>query len=89
MKTVLLVAGGLLCTCAWHASAQTTTANPTIAAQPDAMNSEGPDLSGSSMSGVHRVGDGKTRAEVYQDLVRSHQNGEAARLQEVFKGSGK
>ncbi|MGF6508235.1 hypothetical protein [Paraburkholderia sp. 32] len=89
MKTVLLVAGGLLCACAWHASAQNTSANPTTAAQPDAVNSEGPDPSGSSMSGGHSVGDGKTRAEVYQDLVRSQQNGEAARLQELFKGSGK
>jgi hypothetical protein len=89
MKTVLLVAGGLLCACAWHASAQSTAAQPTTAAQPDAMNSEGPDPSGSSLSGGRSVGDGKSRAEVYQDLVRSQQNGEAARLQELFKGSGK
>jgi hypothetical protein len=53
------------------------------------MNSEGPDPSGSSLSGGRSVGDGKSRAEVYQDLVRSQQNGEAARLQELFKGSGK
>jgi hypothetical protein len=87
MKTVLLVAGGLLCTCALHANAQATGANPTTGVQASADNSEGSDMSGNSMSGAPATLQGKTRAEVYQDLVRSQTNGEAARLQELFKGN--
>jgi hypothetical protein len=83
MKTVLLVAGGLLCTCAWHANAQATGANPTTGVQANADNSEGPDISGNSTSGAPAA---KTREEVYQDLVRSQKNGEAARLQELYRG---
>jgi hypothetical protein len=30
---------------------------------------------------------GKTREQVYRELVQSHGNGEAARMQELFKGS--
>lgn len=86
MKTVLLVAGGLLCTCAWHANAQTTSTNSTTGAQTSADSSEGPDMSGNSMSGAPVTLHGKTREEVYQDLVRSQNNGEAARLQELFRG---
>lgn len=87
MKAALIVAGSLLCACAWHANAQTTTTNPTTAVQPDALTSEGPDMSGNSMSGSRNVTNGKTRADVYQELVRSQQDGEAAQLQSVFKGS--
>jgi biotin carboxylase len=87
MKTVLLVAGGLLCTCALHANAQATGANPTTGVQTSADNSEGPDISGNSMSGAPATLHGKTREDVYQDLVRSQKNGEAVRLQELFKGS--
>jgi hypothetical protein len=87
MKTALLVAGGLLCTCAWHANAQDTTANPTTAAQDSAANSEGPDASAISMSGGPAILHGRTRDEVYQDLVRSKQDGEEARLQELYKGN--
>jgi hypothetical protein len=84
MKTVLLVAGGLLCACALHANAQATGANPTTGVQTSADNSEGSDISGNSMSATLN---GKTREQVYQDLVRSQKSGEAARLQELFKGS--
>ena len=87
MKTVLLVAGGLLCTCALHANAQATGANQTTGVQTSADNSEGSDMSGNSMSGAPATLQGKTRAEVYQDLVRSQTNGEAARLQALFKGN--
>lgn len=90
MKTALFVAGGLICVCASYAYAQNTTANPTTTAQsvaqPNAMTSEGPDPSGSSMSGGPGMTYGKTRAEVYQDLVRSQQNGEGAQLQALLKG---
>jgi hypothetical protein len=87
MRTALLVAGGLLCACAWHANAQSTSANPTTAAQPDAMSSEGPDPSGTSMSGGNGMTYGKTRAEVYQDLVHSQQDGEATRLRALYNGN--
>jgi hypothetical protein len=87
MKTVLLVAGGLLYTCAWHVNAQATSTNSTTEAQTSADNSEGPDASANSMSGAPARLHGKTREEVYQDLVRSQKNGEAARLQELLKGS--
>jgi hypothetical protein len=87
MRTSLFIAGGLICVCASHAYAQNSTTNPTTAAQPDAMSSEGPDPSGSSMSGARSMTYGKTRAEVYQFLVRSQQDGEAVRMQELFKGT--
>lgn len=87
MKSALLLAGGILCACAWHANAQDTTAIPTTTAQAGAVNSEGPDASASSMSGGPAALPGKTRAEVYQELVRSMQNGDAARLQEIYKGN--
>src|SRR6201999_3441283 len=87
MKTALLVAGGLLCMYAWHANAQDTTADPTTATQASAVNSEGPDASANSMSGGPAMFHAKTRADVYQDLVRSQQDGQAARLQELYKGN--
>jgi hypothetical protein len=86
MKTVLLAAGGLLCTCAWHANAQAISANSTTEVQGSADTSEGPGVSGISMSGAPAGLHGKSREEVYRDLVRSQNNGEAARLQELFKG---
>lgn len=87
MKTALLVAGGLLCACAWQANAQDTTANPTTAAQASVADSEGPDASTNSMSGGPAMFPGKTRSEVYQDLVRSQQDGEAARLRQLYRGN--
>lgn len=87
MKTVWFVAGGLLCACAWHANAQAPEANPPTQVQSSADTSEGPDASGNSMSGPPAAIQGKTREEVYQDLVRSQQNGEAARLRQLFSGS--
>jgi hypothetical protein len=87
MKTALLIAGALLCTFALHANAQDTTANPTTAVQAGAVNSEGPDASASSMSGGPAKYPGKTRDEVYQDLVRSQLDGQAARLRELYRGN--
>ena len=87
MKTALLVAGGLLCTCAWHANAQDTTATPTTAAQASALDSEGPNTSTNSMSGGPAMLHGKTRDEVYQDLVRSKQGPEAAQIQQLYRGN--
>jgi hypothetical protein len=94
MKTVLFISAGMLCTCAWHANAQapdaTQPTQPTQAqaqVQGNADTSEGPDLSGNSMSGPPAAIHGKTRDEVYQDLVRSQKNGEAERLRQLFSGS--
>jgi hypothetical protein len=87
MKTALLVAGGLLCACAWQANAQDTTANPTTTAQASAVDSEGPDASANSMSGGPAMFHGKTRNEVYQDLLHSQQDGQAARLQDLYRGN--
>ncbi|WP_109481808.1 hypothetical protein [Paraburkholderia sp. C35] len=88
MKTVLILCGGALCLSVWQVNAQeatTTSASP--AATPETViNSEGPGMSSNSMSGGAAMQHGKTRDEVYQDLVRSQQNGEADRIRELFKG---
>lgn len=88
MKTSLLVAGGLLCACAWHSNAQEPTANPTTAPQADTMglDSEGPDMTASSMSGGPASIRDKTRGEVYGDSAHSQQDEEAAWLRKVYKG---
>jgi hypothetical protein len=38
------------------------------------------------MSGGPAKAQGLTRADVYQQLIQSQKNGEAARLQDLFKG---
>jgi hypothetical protein len=90
MKTVLILCGGVLCLSTWQAYAQesNTTTSVSSAATPETViNSEGPGISSVSMSGGGAtMSHGKTRAQVYQDLVHSQQDGEAARLQELFKG---
>jgi hypothetical protein len=88
MKTVLILCGGALCLSALQAYAQETNTNATSTpTTPETViNSEGPGMSANSMSGGTAMSHGKSRAEVYQDLVRSQQNGEAKRLQELFKG---
>lgn len=88
MKTMLILCGGALCLSALQAYAQesTNTTTSTTATPETVINSEGPGTSATSMSGGAAMSHGKTRADVYQDLVRSQQNGEAARIQELFKG---
>ena len=88
MKNVLILCGGVLCLAAWQVNAQETpTTTAPSAAQPETViNSEGPGMSSTSMSGGAAMQHGKTRDEVYQDLVRSQQNGEADRLRDLFKG---
>ncbi|CAB3726449.1 hypothetical protein LMG24238_05353 [Paraburkholderia sediminicola] len=86
MKTALLLVSGMLCACSWQANAQDTTAQQPPTATEIMNSSQGPDMSTNSMSGGAATQQGKTRADVYQDLVRSQQNGEAARLQQLFKG---
>ncbi|MEM5382898.1 hypothetical protein VSR68_04730 [Paraburkholderia phymatum] len=88
MKTMLILCGGVLCLSALQAYAQesaTNTATSTSTTPETVVNSEGPGMSSTSMSGS-AISHGKTRAEVYQDLVRSQKNGEAARLNDLFKG---
>ena len=88
MKTVLILCGGALCLSAWQAQAQETTPTHVSATTPDTViDSEGPGMSTTSMSGGGMtMPHGKTRAEVYQDLVHSQQGGEADRLHDLFKG---
>ncbi|WP_230417688.1 hypothetical protein [Paraburkholderia polaris] len=86
MKTALLLVSGILCACSLQANAQETTTQQPPTATEIMNSSQGPDMSTNSMSGGAAIQQGKTRAEVYQDLVRSQKNGEAARLQELFKG---
>jgi len=91
MKTVLILCGGALCLSALHVQAQDSTTDPapatSVAATPDTtINSEGPGMSTNSMSGGGAMPQAKTRADVYQELVRSQRSGEAARLQDLFKG---
>jgi hypothetical protein len=89
MKTMLILCGGALCLSALQAYAQesaTNAATSTPTTPETVVNSEGPGMSSMSMSGGAAISHGKTRGEVYQDLVRSQQNGDAARLNELFKG---
>ncbi|MPW20257.1 hypothetical protein GCT13_26065 [Paraburkholderia sp. CNPSo 3157] len=89
MKTMLILCGGALCLSALQAYAQesaTGTATSTSTTPETVLNSEGPGMSATSMSGSAAISHGKTRAEVYQDLVRSQKSGEADRLNELFKG---
>jgi hypothetical protein len=88
MKTVLILCGGALCLSAVQAYAQeaTTTTSASTATPDTTINSEGPGMSTNSMSGGSAMNRGKTRAEVYQDLVRSQHDGESQRLNDLFKG---
>ncbi|HWT35342.1 MAG TPA: hypothetical protein VN289_03630 [Paraburkholderia sp.] len=88
MKTVLILCGGALCLSAMQAYAQEANTTSVSTATPETViNSEGPGMSTNSMSGGGTaMTRGKTRAEVYQDLVHSQQSGEAQRLNDLFKG---
>ena len=87
MRTVLFVASGLLCTCAWQANAQSVSENSTAAVQTSADNSVAMGLSGSAIPGASTEVHAKTRQEVYEELVRSQKGSEAEWLQELYKGS--
>ncbi|MBP0588648.1 hypothetical protein J8I87_02740 [Paraburkholderia sp. LEh10] len=84
MKTIIILCGGALCLSTWQANAQEATTSATATPE-TVINSEGPGMSTNSMSGSAAM-HGKTRSEVYQDLVRSQKDGEQARLQDLFKG---
>lgn len=86
MKKALIIAAGLACAFAWQAHAQDTNVSNTAQAQPTAADAVGGQPSTMSMSGGPAHAQGLTRAEVRQQLELSQKNGEAARLQELFKG---
>ncbi|WP_027803668.1 hypothetical protein [Paraburkholderia dilworthii] len=86
MKTALLLVGGAICMSAWQANAADTISNPSPTTSETVTTSQGPDFSGHSMSGGAALPFGKNRAEVYQDLVRSKNDGGAARIQQLYRG---
>ncbi|MGF6778599.1 hypothetical protein [Paraburkholderia sp. GAS334] len=87
MKTALVIIGGAICMSTWQANAAETATNPSSLTSESVINSEGPDFSTHSMSGSASVPYGKSRADVYQDLVHSKSDGEAAQMQKLFRGS--
>ncbi|QCP52775.1 hypothetical protein FAZ95_26945 [Trinickia violacea] len=86
MKTVCVLVGGLLCVSAWQAYAADASGNSQAATADVVNNAEGPVGSAGTMSGGPSANVGKTRADVYQDLVRSQTDGEAARIRDFYKG---
>jgi hypothetical protein len=86
MKKVLIIAAGLACAFAWQAHAQDASTPNTAQAQPTAADAVGGQPSTMSMSGGPAHAQGLTRAEVLQQLEQSQKSGEAARLQELFRG---
>lgn len=86
LKITLLLVTGLLCILAGQVSAQETKTNPSPMPQVSAGDSEGPDMSGSTMSGGAAVLDSKIGTTGHQDSVYSQQDGETARLQKLYRG---
>jgi hypothetical protein len=86
MKTALLLVGGAICMSAWQANAAEAISNPSPGTSETVITSQGPDFSGHSMSGAAAAPPGKSRVEVYQDLARSKNDGEAARTQQLYRG---
>lgn len=87
MKTALLLVVGAICMSALQANAADTGSNPSPATSETAITSQGPDFSGHSMSGGAAVPLAKSRADIYQDLVRAKNDGEAARIQQLYRGT--
>jgi hypothetical protein len=87
MKTALLLVGGAICMSAWQANAADTAPNPPAGTSEIVLTSQGSDFSGNSMSGVAAGPHGKSRAEVYQDMVRSKNDGDAARIHQLYRGT--
>jgi hypothetical protein len=86
MKTALLIVGGVLCVSSWQASAADANADQSAGTPNTVLTSEGAPPSAGVMSGDSAVPIGKTRGQVYQELLQSERNGEAARLRELYKG---
>jgi hypothetical protein len=86
MKTAWLLIGGVLCVSSWQANAAATIADSSTETPDTTLTSVGSQPSAGTMSGGPAVSLDKTRAQVYQELLQSQQNGEAARMQQLFKG---
>jgi hypothetical protein len=86
MKKALIIAGGLLFACTLQAQAQDTDPQTSAQNQSAMADSMGGQPSTTSMSGGPATPQGLTRADVYQQLLQSQKSGEAARLQDLFKG---
>lgn len=86
MMKALIVACGLACAFASQAYAQDSSTANTAQAEPTTADAVGGQPATTSMSGGPARAQGLTRADVYKQLVESQKNGEAARLQEFFKG---
>ncbi|MFM0078783.1 hypothetical protein P0D72_07815 [Paraburkholderia sediminicola] len=86
MKTAWLLLGGLLCASSWQANAAATIADSSTETPDASLTSMGSQPSAGTMSGGPAVSLDKTRAQVYQELLQAQHNGQAARIQEVFKG---
>jgi hypothetical protein len=87
MKTALLLVGGAICTSAWQANVADTNSNPSPAMSETVIVSQGADFSDHSISGGAAVPLAKSRADIYQDLVRSKNDGEAAHIQQLYRGT--
>ncbi|MEM5300155.1 hypothetical protein VSR82_38895 [Burkholderia sp. JPY481] len=86
MKPALLLVGGVICMSAWQANAADTIPNSSPATSETVITSQGPDFSGHSESGGVAVPHEKSRGAVYQDLVDSKNDGQAARIQQLYRG---
>jgi hypothetical protein len=84
MKRALMIAGGLLYALSWQAHAEDAGTDTTAQTQQSVADSVGGQPATTTMSGG--PAQGLTRAQVYQQLLQSQQSGEAARMQELFKG---
>jgi hypothetical protein len=87
MKTALLIVGGAICMSASQANASDTSSNPSPATAETVITSQGPDFFGHSMSGGAAAPLARSRADIYQDLVRSKNDGEAVRIQQLYRGT--
>jgi hypothetical protein len=87
MKTLSMISVAALALCATQAMAAGGTDMPNVTSGTNAAMAQdvGAQPAGSADSGA-RVG--KTRAEVYQELIRAKQNGTLDRLNESVFGGG-
>jgi hypothetical protein len=84
MKTLrIVVLGALTFACAQAFAQDASMQQSPQAGQTPATLAVGGVPSTSSEMGAPM---GKTRAQVYQDLIQSQQDGQAARMQELYKG---
>lgn len=90
MKRVWVIAGGMLLALTWQAQAQESATDnmpqSTAQNQAAAADSVGGQPATMSMSGGPATAQGLTRADVYQQLIQSQKSGEAARLQQLYRG---